>query len=171
MPPLPDNISDDLRDFLQLCFIKDPSARPSAVALSLHPWVCKDEPKIVSAPLEPWNALTSFQDRHMDSIPFLRRVSINSQRPSSSVFPTYGEDPPRPPSMALTASRPSSMAMSEMSVDDVSGYDQHQIHAAETPARTEYGPISLPPTPRKAHKLVKTSFSKGERFPKLENSR
>ncbi|ORX34212.1 kinase-like domain-containing protein, partial [Kockovaella imperatae] len=42
-PPLPSDISDNLRDFLQLCFIKDPSARPSATQLFLHPWVMRPD--------------------------------------------------------------------------------------------------------------------------------
>ena len=38
-PTLPPNISPALRDFLSLCFIRDPALRPSAAHLLQHPWV------------------------------------------------------------------------------------------------------------------------------------
>ena len=40
-PPLPDNISKDMRDFLLACFQKDPQARPSASQLKQHRWIVK----------------------------------------------------------------------------------------------------------------------------------
>jgi serine/threonine protein kinase len=39
MPPLPDNLPSDLVDFLHRCFVKDPTQRASAEALSDHIWV------------------------------------------------------------------------------------------------------------------------------------
>jgi len=47
IPPLPEDISDDLNDFLRLCFIKDPNSRPEAKVMSEHPWVKKMNPEIV----------------------------------------------------------------------------------------------------------------------------
>ncbi|KAF7729263.1 hypothetical protein EC973_004793 [Apophysomyces ossiformis] len=38
-PPLPDNISQPLQDFLRACFQKDPSDRPTAKELLRHPWL------------------------------------------------------------------------------------------------------------------------------------
>lgn len=52
-PPIPDDISDELRDFLQLCFIKDPEARPAAVVLFEHPWIKKLNPDLVSVVFPP----------------------------------------------------------------------------------------------------------------------
>ena len=47
-PPIPAiDISDDLGDFLNLCFIKDPDARPAAVVLFEHPWIKKLNPDLV----------------------------------------------------------------------------------------------------------------------------
>ncbi|KAI8139619.1 kinase-like domain-containing protein [Fennellomyces sp. T-0311] len=40
-PPLPETISDDMRDFLMCCFQKDPENRPSASQLKDHPWIIK----------------------------------------------------------------------------------------------------------------------------------
>ncbi|KAG2197477.1 hypothetical protein INT47_003085 [Mucor saturninus] len=38
-PPLPEDISDDLLNFLKLCFKKNPVERPTAQHLLHHPWV------------------------------------------------------------------------------------------------------------------------------------
>lgn len=38
-PPLPNGISDVVKDFLYLCFNKDPALRPSARTLMLHRWL------------------------------------------------------------------------------------------------------------------------------------
>lgn len=39
MPPLPDDCSEALQDFLQHCFRKDPLQRPDAETLCEHPWL------------------------------------------------------------------------------------------------------------------------------------
>lgn len=38
---LPDDITPELRDFLQKCFIKDPVKRPNARTMIGHPWLTK----------------------------------------------------------------------------------------------------------------------------------
>lgn len=38
-PPLPDNISDEMKSFLKLCFKKDPKKRPNASDLLEHVWI------------------------------------------------------------------------------------------------------------------------------------
>ncbi|CAO3591706.1 unnamed protein product [Absidia cylindrospora] len=38
-PPLPEGISDDMRDFLLCCFQKSPEDRPAAKTLQDHPWI------------------------------------------------------------------------------------------------------------------------------------
>jgi serine/threonine protein kinase len=45
-PPLPDTISDDMKDFLQACFQKDPELRPSAAQLKQHPWILQNQQRI-----------------------------------------------------------------------------------------------------------------------------
>ncbi|KAL4065848.1 Pkinase-domain-containing protein [Scleroderma citrinum] len=67
MPPLPEDCSDALQDFLQQCFHKDPELRPDAETLCKHPWLTSS-----------WEALKEL--RPQDSIPFLRRVSTDLQR-------------------------------------------------------------------------------------------
>lgn len=70
MPPLPP-VSAGLEDFLKLCFIKDPSFRPSAAILFEHPWVCSLDPQLQLL-------------RPQDSVPFLRRVSMNYRHTDST---------------------------------------------------------------------------------------
>ncbi|KAF8517908.1 hypothetical protein BU17DRAFT_23814, partial [Hysterangium stoloniferum] len=67
MPPLPEELSEPLRDFLTLCFNKNPAERPNAETLFEHPWL-KNE----------WGMYKEL--RPQDSIPFLRRVSADLQR-------------------------------------------------------------------------------------------
>ena len=46
-PPIPNGISNFLKDFLLKCFTKDPSKRPSAKELLLHPWITTPNKKLV----------------------------------------------------------------------------------------------------------------------------
>jgi serine/threonine protein kinase len=46
-PPLPNGISDNLRDFLLRCFEKDPENRASAKELLKHPWITIPNKKLV----------------------------------------------------------------------------------------------------------------------------
>ncbi|KAG9089691.1 hypothetical protein FS749_001139, partial [Ceratobasidium sp. UAMH 11750] len=66
-PPIPEGFSPMLRNFLELCFNKDPDCRPSAAILFEHPWLKQN-----------WGAHKEL--RPQDSIPFLRRVSADLQR-------------------------------------------------------------------------------------------
>jgi serine/threonine protein kinase len=43
MPPLPDSMSDELKDFLNKCFEKDPYKRADAKVLLEHPWLRKTD--------------------------------------------------------------------------------------------------------------------------------
>ncbi len=46
-PPLPENISENLVDFLKKCFNKDPTKRPTARELLNHPWIKNPNKKVV----------------------------------------------------------------------------------------------------------------------------
>ena len=67
MPPIPEEWSPTLKNFLTQCFQKEPSDRPSAEVLCDHDWLREqcDVHKIL---------------RPKDSIPFLRRVSTDLQK-------------------------------------------------------------------------------------------
>lgn len=67
-PPIPEKCSDSLKDFLIQCFQKEPTKRPTAEALFEHDWL-----------LEMWTG--SKELRTQDSVPFLRRISLDSRRP------------------------------------------------------------------------------------------
>ncbi|KAI0794041.1 Pkinase-domain-containing protein [Fomes fomentarius] len=69
-PPLPEDCSESLQDFLRWCFNKDPTKRPNAEQLCEHDWL-----KMHSAAHQHLQEL-----RPQDSIPFLRRVSADMQK-------------------------------------------------------------------------------------------
>ncbi|PVF92803.1 hypothetical protein CPB86DRAFT_877616 [Serendipita vermifera] len=65
MPPIPGSCSPLMDDFLRQCFKKNPLERPSAEMLFEHPWL---------------KATWEKDLRPQDSIPFLRRVSVELNR-------------------------------------------------------------------------------------------
>ncbi|KAF7356594.1 Cell division control protein [Mycena venus] len=83
MPPLPEDCSPLLEDFLRQCFDKDPTKRPSADLLCEHPWLKKN-----------WGAHKEL--RPQDSIPFLRRVSADLQKSEAVRFLAQIEMPDSP---------------------------------------------------------------------------
>ncbi|KAL7320772.1 Protein kinase of the Mitotic Exit Network [Mucor circinelloides] len=52
-PPLPEGISDDFKDFLKLCFKKNPVERPKAIHLMHHPWVSQKDRNAPPPPNTP----------------------------------------------------------------------------------------------------------------------
>lgn len=61
-PPLPDEISDTLRNFLTCCFAKEPSTRATASALCRHPWLRNLTDQLVSNTSESAISLVFEQD-------------------------------------------------------------------------------------------------------------
>jgi serine/threonine protein kinase len=83
MPPLPEDCSGPLEDFLRQCFHKEPSKRPSAEELCGHDWLKK-------------NWVAGKELRQQDSIPFLRRVSTDLQKsPAMARYLGQAELPPK----------------------------------------------------------------------------
>lgn len=60
-PPIPEGFSPMLRNFLELCFNKDPDLRPSAAILFEHPWLKQKWAayKVSNVCSDPMRALTS----------------------------------------------------------------------------------------------------------------
>jgi serine/threonine protein kinase len=46
LPPLPDNISDDMKSFLTACFQKDPENRLTATQLKQHAWILQNQQRM-----------------------------------------------------------------------------------------------------------------------------
>ncbi|KAM5534674.1 hypothetical protein V8D89_011686 [Ganoderma adspersum] len=72
-PPLPEECSESLQDFLRMCFNKDPTKRPSAEQLCDHEWLKR-------------HSAAHKELRPQDSIPFLRRVSADMQKSKAIHF-------------------------------------------------------------------------------------
>ena len=47
MPPLPEELSPELKDFLDHCFARDPAKRKTATELLNHPWTTQLSPEAV----------------------------------------------------------------------------------------------------------------------------
>lgn len=61
LPPIPDHLSEEGKDFIRQCLKRDPSSRPTAVDLLQHPFVRNAPPLEQSAashPLEPFTAIS-----------------------------------------------------------------------------------------------------------------
>ena len=72
-PPIPEKCSDSLRDLLTQCFNKDPTKRPSAEMLFEHEWM-----------QQVWSSHKEL--RPQDSVPFLRRISVEARRLDPRIF-------------------------------------------------------------------------------------
>lgn len=46
LPPLPENISEDMKSFLTACFQKDPENRPTATQLKQHTWILQNQQRM-----------------------------------------------------------------------------------------------------------------------------
>lgn len=154
LPPIPDRCSPELVDFLKLCFAKDPTDRPTALELLSHKWLeINWNPNLVRINHSQYTCSTTdcsspLQDlRPQDSLPFLRRLSTETSRPSlnsarpniddilaSEAFPTPHGSPRR---FAFADAQPRN------STDSAVRFD-------------------LPTDAPREHAFVKTSFSKGE---------
>lgn len=91
-PPLPDGISMPIKDFLLLCFQKEPAMRSTAAVLLNHPWL---QQAMLVAPRKPENSPAAFYFAStsnspalssQDSSPARSRIHTNS-RPTPSASP------------------------------------------------------------------------------------
>ncbi|KAH8823138.1 kinase-like domain-containing protein [Flagelloscypha sp. PMI_526] len=143
-PPLPENCSTVLVDFLLQCFDKDPAMRPSADVLYAHSWLVTGES---IAGHSPSTRLPSRVNNYPSVInPFLRRDTIEGNEAAfddaSSIppLPVFDVSPLASDKSARTSAATSAARSSSRSAPDDS--------------------LSAPP-PRK-HSLVRTTFSKRE---------
>lgn len=166
MPPIPDEYSDELKDFLTQCFQREPADRPTAETLCEHAWLKKH-----------WGEHKEL--RPQDSIPFLRRVSTDLAK-SEGVRFLGAIDMPRSDSQA--SDRPPTQRDDERESSGI-GIRERSVSPGMLSAGTGVGLPGSPPrkrlstgttgpaTPSKAddeapqlpneHSFVKTAFGKG----------
>ena len=63
LPPIPDHLSEEGKDFIRLCLQRDPSSRPTAVDLLQHPFVRNAPPLEKSSASHPLEQLTAISCR------------------------------------------------------------------------------------------------------------
>jgi serine/threonine protein kinase len=141
VPPVPHSVSPELKDFLTLCFTKNPENRPSAALLFEHEWVKIGHPDLIQRP--------------QDSLPFLRRLSHEPNHRALSSQSLF------------QAGKRSASA----SLIDLHEESRIEAEAAETRRRAQLSMVSLhshlhqsreglDSSAAKAHALVKTTFAK-----------
>lgn len=173
MPPLPE-VSEELADFLRMCFVKDPKLRPSADVLFEHPWLRMLNPELVrrEAPRPcavhdtytiAWNAahlgcceiaaLTRLQQvlRPQDSVPFLRRVSMDLRRVDSARF--FAPEGDSSDSVNVQSNLPDPSA----STTDLPRRGMRHSFASSGRREGSVDGVERP------HAFIKTTFAKGER--------
>jgi len=152
MPPIPEICSPLMEDFLKQCFKKDPQERPSAEMLFEHPWLktAWAEHKVSRKFVPRFILLKAFQVlRTQDSIPFLRRVSVELAKSENRVLAADTRI------ISLTDSpRQSSDVGSRTPLSNSQPIPQ----AASSP--------SSPEVPIRSHSFIKSTFGRGESFVK-----
>ncbi|XP_057973343.1 mitogen-activated protein kinase kinase kinase 5-like isoform X2 [Malania oleifera] len=85
-PPIPETLSSEGKDFLRLCFRRNPAERPSAVKLLNHPFLRNSHEQNVSVSMQAFSgmALRSPRDwtRHKSD---LRHISLGTQMPKGNL--------------------------------------------------------------------------------------
>jgi serine/threonine protein kinase len=151
-PPIPDICSPLMEDFLKQCFKKNPKERPSAEMLFEHRWlktawgehkVCRRSCSMV------WHIDQFLQElRPQDSIPFLRRVSVELAKSEGRGLTLDTREP-----ISLTDSpRQSNEAGNRTPVSN-------SQHAPLTPLSPN-SPDGLV----RNHSFIKTTFGRGKFF-------
>ncbi|KLO12719.1 kinase-like protein [Schizopora paradoxa] len=165
MPPIPEEYSDELKDFLIQCFQREPADRPTAETLCEHPWLKKH-----------WGEHKEL--RPQESIPFLRRVSTDLAKAEGIRFSDF----PRSDSQA--SDRPSPARDEEREVSTSVGNRERSVSPGMLSVGTSMGMPGSPPPKRlstgttgpaspsraddesptqlpREHSFVKTVFGKG----------
>ncbi|KAF9189075.1 hypothetical protein BGZ50_000975 [Haplosporangium sp. Z 11] len=165
-PPLPNNLSMDLLDFLCQCFQKDPSLRPSASALGRHVWIKRN---FASKELKP-----------MDSLPYMKRKSLEPKEKLLPALALEEDSETTTPSAAMRASTPSGLSSGAPppstsatgllfhrrstrrgSVDSASGlYASSTVPAPTNLSSEKYQDVDRQAKIGNHHQFVKSSFAK-----------
>jgi len=87
-PPLPDNISNNLKDFLIKCFIKDSNKRPKSRDLLNHPWITSPNKKLVKKFINdhdsnaiPESIMNELKNKYKNNLSSLTSSSQNEKMP------------------------------------------------------------------------------------------
>ncbi|KAF9106104.1 hypothetical protein BGX27_009320 [Mortierella sp. AM989] len=169
-PPLPNNLSMDLLDFLCQCFQKDPTLRPSAGALGRHIWIKRN---FASRELKP-----------MDSLPYMRRKLLEpkdksllavamedgngnaARRALTPLGLTTGAPPPA--TSATATSQVNGRGTRRGSVDSASPNYASSTVPAPTGISERFQEAYRDGKDASQHQFVKSSFAKPQPVPNLK---
>ncbi|KAI9468131.1 MAG: kinase-like domain-containing protein [Benjaminiella poitrasii] len=80
--PIPAGLSDDLVDFLKLCFKKNPIERPKAAYLLYHPWIVKNNQTKHDSLMQFLDHNSSFKRTTTTTFPFNKKKTVASELPT-----------------------------------------------------------------------------------------
>jgi serine/threonine protein kinase len=69
LPPIPDSLSEEGKDFIRQCLQRDPFSRPTAVELLQHPFVRNAPPLEKSAASDPLEQLAVMSCKTNSKVP------------------------------------------------------------------------------------------------------
>eukprot|EP00359_Climacostomum_virens_P006533 CAMPEP_0204904778 /NCGR_PEP_ID=MMETSP1397-20131031/5049_1 /ASSEMBLY_ACC=CAM_ASM_000891 /TAXON_ID=49980 /ORGANISM="Climacostomum Climacostomum virens, Strain Stock W-24" /LENGTH=961 /DNA_ID=CAMNT_0052073597 /DNA_START=1865 /DNA_END=4748 /DNA_ORIENTATION=+ len=189
-PPLPQNISTILRDFLEKCFQKEPLLRIDAATLLTHDFILSSKtlmPAVVDFPFDQRRASSDADEPLDDEI--LTIIPIKTPEEMSDASPTFSQRPGMlsgpESSMVLEESKEDSLSIPSLGKDALSpenssrnlkGYDSESNIAAALKSIALFHDSSpkseiMKESPKLSHsKSSKSGLSKSTRITSKENS-
>lgn len=151
-PAIPENASPALHDFLVQCFQKDPTKRPTAAHLFAHEWL-----------RDVWASYKEL--RLQDSVPFMKRISLDQKRPRLKDIQASIDDGDAPSTSNAGAGMSTAPLASPGQTRTASPSGVGHLHpsaadpAVSTPTKSELAQATTP-EPHGRHSFIKSSFSK-----------
>lgn len=145
-PPLPRNISEDMRDFLLQCFQKNPDNRPTATQLLDHPWIRVHRQRLKKNETQS-GGLSNYLDQQQKRAATSRRSTASNYRALSAAEIVHPLD--RPAARNSVHSSRQAKTSSVLSVDDY--YITESDISSGITLDEDYV----------THRFIQTSFGKG----------
>jgi hypothetical protein len=117
-PPMPNDLSDEAKDFLLHCFKRNPKERPNATRLLQHPFVVYSDPKRkIPHPMRPAEMHSVSDDESDESDPELE-YSYNAMQRSVNTRPNQQYPDTRPKNISKSANWVSDDESDDESTDE-----------------------------------------------------
>uniref|UniRef100_A0A0G4F585 Protein kinase domain-containing protein n=1 Tax=Chromera velia CCMP2878 TaxID=1169474 RepID=A0A0G4F585_9ALVE len=142
-PEVPESVSDACKDFLSLCFKRDPSERPNVRALLRHRFITTQNPTA----------------KNQQRIPALLTKGSNDPTPSGIMSPISADAPPQSLSPSALAARRMSPVMGIIVTQDAG--PEGQPPSGFSPPKPNSPPSEFPPSVRSFTSALSSASSTG----------